>query len=106
VRNYSSREKETKKRIIGVSMKDASSKLYEDEEIREIWQGETDEVSVVPVGSLALISKSENGIPDLLSRLEEGVAKPFIDNIPENFLDNILKKVKETRKKNKVLTGE
>ncbi len=96
IRNYSYK-RETKPRISELNMSEAAKRIYRDKEIREIWQTNAEDVAIIPMGSLALISISENGIPGLLTKLETNVAKPFVDNIPPNLLDSILMKIKNEK---------
>ncbi|MEM3191082.1 MAG: hypothetical protein QW292_03125 [Candidatus Parvarchaeota archaeon] len=103
IRNYSEKDTIMKKKISELNIREVSERLYRDKEISLMWQKEEEDVSIIPVGSLALISESEIGIPKLFSQLETNVVEPFINNIPANLLDNILISVKKTGEKNRRL---
>ena len=94
IRNYASKMRDAKKRVSAVNLKNISNRLYEDQFYREMWTKVSPTVQSIPGGSLALISGSESGLPDLLNGLENNMVKPVVDVIPENFLDTILQKAK------------
>ena len=101
VRSYSYKQKEMKTKVSELNVSEAASRIYYDDEIRRMWQTDLEDVSIIPVGSLALISESETGIPKVLTKLETDVVKPFVDSIPTNFLDGILTNIKKSKEKNK-----
>jgi hypothetical protein len=94
IRNYASKVPNARKRISEVNLKNISSRLYEDQFYKEVWTKVSPTVHSIPGGSLALISDSEKGLPDLLNGLENKMVKPVVEVIPENFLDSILQKAK------------
>lgn len=93
IRDYASKTSATGK-ISGLNVKSVSKMLYDDQFYKELWVKASPAVTSVPWGSLALISDTENGVPDLLNNLESKMVKPVVDLIPEDFLKNILNEAK------------
>ncbi len=98
IRNYASKARDAKKRVSAVNLNNMSSRLYEDQFYKDMWTKVSPAVHSIPGGSLALISDSESGLPDLLNGLENNMVKPVVDVIPEDFLDTILQKAKSRMK--------
>ncbi|MGC8981877.1 MAG: hypothetical protein ACP5G1_04415 [Nanopusillaceae archaeon] len=98
IKYYSKKNKKLSKKISPLNINKFSDTLYNDDFVKKIWYNNPEKVSVIPIGSLALISETEDGISNIFKSIENDIVIPFIEAVPENLVNEIINKIKEKNK--------
>ena len=95
--NNKDKKEKYKKKISILNINEFSKEFYFNDDIQKIWYKSPEEASIIPYGSLGLISNTEDGISNIFKSLENEVIKPFVNAVPEDLKDNIIKAIKNRK---------